>query len=168
MSAIALRQALGRATRAFGVFGIRAEHTAAATAVESGALKDVAFPSSDPVLRPYYEQLAQMEVVCSPSPKECSESERAVSCLPPLPPAAAAGCGAERGVILQCGHAGAPGFAADAAGSGCACTIPHRCLLPCRCLLPLPAAAACCLLLLACGLLPRLPHATTPLLPPPS
>ena len=77
-----LRQALGRAARALSSAGLRAEHTAAAQ-----ALADLPLPASDPCMRPYYDQVARMQVVPAASPSEVSESERAVRCrLLPLPP----------------------------------------------------------------------------------
>ncbi|PSC74233.1 30S ribosomal S1 [Micractinium conductrix] len=72
MSAIMLRQALGRAARALSSAGLRAEHTAAAQ-----ALADLPLPASDPCMRPYYDQVARMQVVPAASPSEVSESERA-------------------------------------------------------------------------------------------
>lgn len=84
MSAVAVRQALGRAARAaLGAAGVRAEHTAAAAAASS-ALADASLPTADPVMRPFYDSIARMEVVPASSPKQSSESETAVRhCLPP-------------------------------------------------------------------------------------
>lgn len=83
MSAALLRQALGRAARSLGV---RAESTAAAAAeraVPAAVQQQLAeamghLPTSDPALQPYYEQLANMEVLPSHSPRKASESEIAV------------------------------------------------------------------------------------------
>ena len=78
MSAIALRQAFGRAAR---VLGSRAQSTAAAS------LTSAPVPSNDPIMRPYYEELAKVEVIPADSPRELSTSERAVRRLPPpVPP----------------------------------------------------------------------------------
>jgi hypothetical protein len=78
MSAIALRQAFGRAAR---VLGSRAESTAAAALSSTGPV-----PSNDPIMRPYYEELARMEVAPAASAREQSPSERAVRRLPLPPP----------------------------------------------------------------------------------
>lgn len=85
MSAALVRQALARAARSLGV---RAESTAAAAAaaerpVPAAVQQQLAealgqLPTSDPALQPYYEQLAQMEVVPSRDSRKASESEIAV------------------------------------------------------------------------------------------
>lgn len=81
-SAMALRRALGQAAR---MLGVRAESTIAAPAAAAAAssklagLSEVSLPSSDPIMQPYYQQIAEMEVYSAASPREASESERAVS-----------------------------------------------------------------------------------------
>lgn len=73
MSGIALRQALGRAARALGT---RAESTAARAGVATAKHSELSmFPSDDPIMRPYYERLAKLQVVPAASPKEASPSE---------------------------------------------------------------------------------------------
>ncbi|PRW60439.1 30S ribosomal S1 isoform A [Chlorella sorokiniana] len=80
MSAIALRRALGQAAR---MLGVRAESTIAAPAAAAAAssklagLSEVSLPSSDPIMQPYYQQIAEMEVYSAASPRQASESERA-------------------------------------------------------------------------------------------
>ncbi|KAL4422473.1 hypothetical protein ABPG75_008670 [Micractinium tetrahymenae] len=71
MSALVARRALGL-VRALGAAGARAEHTAA-----SGALQEVAFPTSDPILRPFYERISGMQMYPAAGPRESSPSETA-------------------------------------------------------------------------------------------
>jgi hypothetical protein len=95
MSAIALRQAFGRAAR---VLGSRAESTAAAALSSTGPV-----PSNDPIMRPYYEELARMEVAPAASAREQSPSERAVRRLPSTTAACACAVGLPP-PHLQCLH----------------------------------------------------------------
>lgn len=74
--------------RALGATGARTEHTAAAAA--SGALQEAAFPTADPILRPFYEKIAGMQMYPAAGPRESSPSETAVRrrhCRLPLVPA---------------------------------------------------------------------------------
>lgn len=90
MSGVALRRALGHAAR---MLGVRAESTVAApaAAAASGKLSGLseALPSSDPIMQPYYQQIAEMEVFSAASPRQASESEREVRRLPRRSAAAA-------------------------------------------------------------------------------
>lgn len=75
---MALRRVLGSAARALGV---RGESTAAAAVAQAPASSLASLgvvPSSDPVMQPYYEELANMEVVPAKGVREASDSERAV------------------------------------------------------------------------------------------
>lgn len=84
MSGVALRRALGHAAR---MLGVRAESTVAAPAAAAASSKlsglSEALPSSDPIMQPYYQQIAEMEVFSAASPRQASESEREVRRLPP-------------------------------------------------------------------------------------
>lgn len=75
MSALVARRALSL-VRALGAAGARAEHTAAATG--SGALQEASFPTKDPIMLPFYEKIAGMQMHPAAGPHESSPSETAV------------------------------------------------------------------------------------------
>ncbi|KAL4436072.1 hypothetical protein ABPG77_005520 [Micractinium sp. CCAP 211/92] len=74
MSALVARRALSL-VRALGAAGARAEHTAAATG--SGALQEASIPTKDPIMLPFYEKIAGMQMHPAAGPHESSPSETA-------------------------------------------------------------------------------------------